>query len=344
VKGETVKNLRVSNFEKINNSWNNDVFSFSLTYTDEIIEQRHNLILKAYSDKVYPDLAMKHRDGEDIRKCCDESEVLKSLGRLDFSVPKVFLSECNPNFLGFPFVIMFREEVKQESNHSLDCFAQTLAKLHNFRLDELKIKAIEPPKNNVAFAKRWSIHFKDLLEKTKPTKRLREDIDFAIKWLDSNVSDNYCPQYCLVHGDFTPDNVFLNGYSRFIVLDWEWAEIGDPAYDVGYAYHFVRLLHDPESPESEEKADRFISEYTRNFRGDIRQRLEFYQVVGILRLAILFNSVLTNPLRAYKFHGSKALIAFPFIRRPFIAKKIGTYEELFWLNYSKNFLESTLKR
>jgi hypothetical protein len=142
-----------------------------------------------------------------------------------------------------------------------------------------------------------------------------------------------------------------------IVLDWDSIEIGDPAYDVGYAYHFVKFFSDPKNPNSAEKiAERFISEYNRNFLGDISERLEFYKMVGILGTSIYCSSGLSNPMYAYKNHRRKVLptfpflgslfilLGFPFIRRPFVARQLAAEGDLLWLKYFECFLEETLKR
>jgi len=254
---------------------------------------------------------------------------------------------------------MQKEEVVQKSiNEIVDCFASTLAYLHNLKVAELGIAVVRPPKDEYAFARRWPIHFKHYLNlETKHDKRLKKDFNLAIRWLNSNVSNNYCPQYCLLHGDYHPSNVCVTKDSRLIVLDWDSIEIGDPAYDVGYAYHFVKFFSDPQNSNSaEETAERFVSEYKRNFHGDISTRLEFYKMVGLLGTSIYYSSGLSNPLYAYKYHRRKVLTTFPFLSGPLIllgfpflrwslvARQLAAEGDLLWLKYFESFLEETLKR
>jgi aminoglycoside phosphotransferase (APT) family kinase protein len=349
--------IRVSNVLKIGGGFWNDVFSFSLSYVNGGTLKNCRLVLKTYLENIDPVLKA-YIHNEDLRKCVREFQLLRSLGYIGFPVPEVFLCECDSRFLGYPFIIMQKEEVVQKSiNEIVDCFASTLAKLHNLKVDELGISVLRPPKNQYAFARRWPIHFMHYLNlETKHDKKLKKDFNLAIQWLNSNVSNNSCPQYCLVHGDYHPGNVCVTKDFRMIVLDWDSIEIGDPAYDVGYAYHFVRFFSDPKNPDSAEKtAQRFVSEYKRNFQGDISPRLEFYKMVGILGTSIYYSSGLSSPIYACKYHQRKVLptfpflscplilLGFPFLRWPIVATQLGTEGDLLWLKYFENFLETTLK-
>jgi aminoglycoside phosphotransferase (APT) family kinase protein len=350
--------IKVSNVIKIGGGLSSDIYSLSLTYTDGGTAQQRNLVVKTYLENIDPVLKA-YIHNVDLRKCVREFQALRSLGRIGFPVPEVYLCECDSRFIGYPFVIMQKEEVVQKSiNELVDCFAATLANLHNLKVAELGINVLRPPEDEYGFARRWPVHFKEYLNlETKHDKRLKKDFKLAIRWLNSNVSNNYCPQYCLLHGDYHPGNVCVTKDSRMIVLDWDSIEIGDPAYDVGYAYHFVKFFSDPTNPNSAEKtAERFVSEYTRNFHGNISQRLEFYKMVGILGTSIYYSSGLSNPIYAYKYHRRKILptfpflsglfilLGFPFLRWSPVARQLGAEGDLLWLKYFENFLKATLKR
>ena len=110
---------------------------------------------------------------------------MRSLGNIGFPVPKVFLCECDSQFIGYPFVIMQKEEVFQKSiNEMVDYFASTLANLHNLKMTELGISVLRSPENQYGFARRWPIHFKHYLNlETKHDKRLKEDFYRAFNGL-----------------------------------------------------------------------------------------------------------------------------------------------------------------
>jgi thiamine kinase-like enzyme len=133
------------------------------------------------------------------------------------------------------------------------------------------------------------------------------------------------------------------------VIDWEGVAIGDPAFDVGYAYHMVKLMYNLKNSDSGEKAaERFVSEYTKNFEGDVEPRLEYYKVVGILGVTIAVSLLISNPLEAYKRFGRKALarsLAFPFLRFHFVNRKWMNADFLVsYLQYFQEFVETNLKR
>ena len=349
--------IKISNVMKIGGGFWNDVFSMSLTYVDGGISQSRNLVLKTYLENIDPVLKA-YIYHEDLRKCVREFQVLRSLNRIGFPVPEALLCECDSRFLDYPFIIMQKEEVAQKNiNEILDCFASTLANLHNLKVDDLGIDVIKSPKDGYAFAKRWPIHFEQYLNlESKHEKSLKKDFNLAIQWLKTNASKNYCRNYSLLHGDYHPGNVCVTKDSKMVVLDWDSIEIGDPAFDVGYAYHFIKFFSDSKNPDSAERvAERFISEYMRNFHGDISRTLEFYKVVGILGTSIYYSSGLSNPVYAYKYHRRKVaptfpylswlfiLLGFPFLRWPLVARQLGTETDNYWLKYSQDFLERTVK-
>ena len=52
------------------------------------------------------------------------------------------------------------------------------------------------------------------------------------------VEELECEQYALIHGDYSPGNVLMSGEGPYII-DLEDARVGDPLYDVAYAYVFM---------------------------------------------------------------------------------------------------------
>lgn len=349
--------IKVSNIINIGGVNSQNVYSLSLTYVEAETARHRKLVLKTYRPQNIDPVLEAYIYNEDLRRWVREFQTLRSLGRVGFPVPEVYLCENDSSFLGFPFVIMNREETVQKIPTDLDSFAATLAHLHNLSVADLKIDVLRSPEDEYAFARRWPIHFKHYLNlENKHDKRIRKDFDIAVRWLDSNAPNTYCPQYRLIHGDYHPANVSSTKDSRMIVLDWESVEIGDPAFDVGYAYHFIKFFSDPTNPDSAEKiAERFVSEYTRNFHGDISRSLEFYKIVGILSISIYCSSGLSSFTKAYSYHQRQILptipflsgliifLGFPFIRWPWVARQLGASSDIYWLRYFESFIEKTMK-
>jgi aminoglycoside phosphotransferase (APT) family kinase protein len=345
---ESADKFSVLNLKKVSGGVTNDLYSFLLTFSKQGIEHQLKLILKIYPETT--SLWFKtYRPNEDVRKYVREFEAMRSLERLNFPVPHVYLCECDPFFLGYPFVIMQQEKIKQESDNNLGRFAATLAHLHNLKVDELGIKSLAFPKDDSAFAKEWPFRFKHVIGETRHYRSLKRDFEYAIHWLEANSVNNRCPQYCLIHGEYHPGHTIVTSDNILKVIDWEGVAIGDPAFDVGYAYHMVKLMYNrKKSGSGEEAAERFISEYAKSFDGDVEQRLAYYKVVGILGVTIAVSSLMSNPLEAYRRFGRGALersLTYPFFRLNSLTRE--WLEEDFvvsYLRYCQDFIKNTLKQ
>jgi aminoglycoside phosphotransferase (APT) family kinase protein len=274
--------------------------------------------------------------------CVKEFQVLRGLERAGFPAPKAYLCELDSNILGNPFMIMQKEEPTQSESEgdsdNIIRFAKNLARLHSLDITTLGIDVLKTPEDMYAFARRCLLYFKILLNlSARHDKELKRDFKFAVRWLESNLAKACCPKYCLVHGDYRARiNTILTKYSKTVLLDWETAEIGDPAYDVGYAYARTR------AELGKKTADRFVREYMRYFDGDLTERLLFYKLVGHLRPAITHSSILSNPQTAYEIRGTKAFLLFPFLQLQFIAQMTGTNQDVILVESFKEFMRENL--
>ena len=341
-------NVKVSNIRPLSGGMTNNTYSFLLTFFQKGVEQRFELVMKVYSEKVGLWSKIHHAD-EDIRPYVREFEVLRSLERADFPVPHAYLSEYDSSFFGYPFLIMQKEKIIKQSVFPMDRFASTLANLHNLEVKELKIKSLNFPNDSGSFARERQICLKQYLNETRHYRVLKKDFNYAISWLESNVSKNDCPQYCLIHGEYHPGHGLLTKDNVLKVIDWESVQIGDPAFDVGYAYHILKLMYDHKNLTSGEGvAERFVSDYSKNFKGDVHSRLEFYKMVGLLGVAVVVSSWISNPLEAYKSFGTKSFaraLAFPLIHSQFFAKSWLNSDFLVsYLQYSQDYIKTALRR
>ena len=339
--------IRVLNIKKLSGGMTNNVYSFLLRFTEGDSEQSLNLVLKGYSNEVSLWFKISH-PGEEVRKYLREYDTLKALQIVGFPASYVYFFEVDSFFLGYPFLIMRQETGIQESVSNIDSFAVTLATLHNLEVDNLGLRSLIFPDNDFEFVRDRLDCLKLFLKETKHYGFLKKDFDYAISWLESNVANNNCPKYCLIHGEYHPGHTLLKNDNGLTVIDWESVAIGDPAFDVGYAYHMVKLMCNKKAPNSgEQAAEYFVSEYTKIYQGDVHQRLEFYKVVGILGVAIVVSSWMSNPLRAYRLFGCNAFaraLAFPFLRSQYLTKR--------WLNedffvscllYCQDFIQRNLR-
>jgi Ser/Thr protein kinase RdoA (MazF antagonist) len=61
----------------------------------------------------------------------------------------------------------------------------------------------------------------------------------------ARVSDGHDESAVLVHGDYGPNNVLMDGAAEEViaVVDWEWAHAGEPVEDVAWCEWIVRMHH-----------------------------------------------------------------------------------------------------
>lgn len=322
--------LKRLNTRKIGNA----SYSFMLSYKYQDQLQQKYLILKIYRKTLDP-VFRKHVNNENIDRCFKEFQVLKSLEKVYFPVPKALACETDTNVIGNPFLIMQKEEISPKNIFNIKMFAKELAVLHSLDIDKLGITAIKLPKNSYDFARDCLIYVRLYLNiYPKHNKELMKDFEFAINWLKSNLRDNRCSKYRLLHGDYRARlNAILTKDGRMLVTDWEDAQIGDPMYDVGIAY--VRN----EVDFGKKTADRFVQEYLSYFDEDVSEKIRFYKLIAYLRLAVTHSSVLSAPLRAYEIRGTKALLLFPFIHLPFIKTVAGTDSDIIWVKNFRKFVK-----
>ena len=314
------KNVRAENIRRLHGGIANNLYSFSLAFTSGPLEHCRFLVLKAYRENnvFWQKKGYQNRGGE---KDILEFQVLQHLGKVGFPVPQVYFFEHNSSFLGYPFIVMEKLEVVP-GTPSMSILASLLAQLHELRLEKLGIKPLRIPEDGNEFAKNWAILFSQKMNITQPV-RLRRIFGLAIDWVHSNSKDNYCSQYSLLHGDYQPSHVVLTKHSGPRVIDWEKTLVGDPAYDVAYAYHMIKLAGNPKNPRKNEKyAEQFISEYQKYTQMDVSQRLEFYKVVTILALTIKAISIVSSPLNAYRHFGVKAFFEYPFLHFPLATRQL----------------------
>lgn len=314
----------LGNVSRLGGGMSNLVYSFSLVCLKNDEKRRLSLILRTSRSK-------------SETKILKEFEILSALNRLNFPAPKVYKYETSSPHFGEPFLIMERvegeefgsclERVGEEEALKLaEDFAKTVVQLHRIDWQRLELSRIGSPRTSVEYAEMQVALVKHLSGYLGIERELRS----VIEWLRANARLSPSKRYTLVHGDLGPDNVMVDREGRIVFVDWEGTEVGDPAADVGYAYHFLKMT--PVWPPSKrgKLAEHFVSSYLRN-SGQPLPNLEFYKIVTALRLA-LFLRLFRSPVFAFKVLKAQVILLpifyFLFIR-PFAG-------------YLSNFLERRL--
>ena len=212
-------------------------YSFFSTFSLGESKQQKELLLKVY----------KEGNKENGRK---EFALLKFLKDKNLPVPTPYCFKENDPATGKSFIIMERVAGKHPSfpfpddestKHFVKEMAKCLALIHNVELDHIE--------NSDFLCRQYENKQKKLLDIRSficnrnipllgfcppPQRRFI----LAVKRLGHIEPKKVSPK--LIHLDYEPNHVLvLNG--RCIVVDWGEASIGDPAYDVAWTYHKLRL-------------------------------------------------------------------------------------------------------
>ena len=303
-------NIRVCKLSRLSGGIH-DAYMFSVAYLYESEGHTVNLVLKFYS--------------ESNEGCQKEYRVLKALEEVNFSVPHVYLQETDEKFFGVPFVIMEKVEGRplKEYVKNLDKkailnvikrLAETLAFLHELDWNQVELGFLSPPENEYSYARKqglWENELPDYVEK--------RGFQWATNWLKTNASKCPCNRYSLLHNDMNMKNFLITKEEKIIFLDWEWAEIGDPLKDVGYAYHNIRHMFGLRNIDTKgvEIALYFLKQYIKSSKRKIDSfSLRFYIFSAGLREAIYLRHVSNlakRPSSVSKIFGAKYLPFFALI-------------------------------
>jgi len=171
-----------------------------------------------------------------------EYRVLRALAETDVPVPPVFALEEDTATLGVPFYLMERVEGRVFSDCSLPdlgrgerraiylSMAETLAKLHALRPDELGLSDFDRPGNYFERQiDRWSKQYR-----TSEGPRIPA-LDRLLDWLPANMPADD-GDVAIAHGDFRLGNMLFHPTEPRVVavLDWELSTLGHPLADLGF--------------------------------------------------------------------------------------------------------------
>lgn len=158
--------------------------------------------------------------------------------------------------------------------------AVLLARVHCLDVDEAGLSQVLTAPADPARAEldHWIAEL-DRVE-LEPHPGLRE----VIAWLADHLPS---PVPCrLVHGDFRPANVLVDGGRVTALLDWELAHLGDPHDDLGwYTCSVYRREH---FLEGRWELHDFLARWSAESGMEVEpERLHFWQVMSTFRLAVI---------------------------------------------------------
>ncbi|MEM9977862.1 MAG: phosphotransferase [Cyanobacteria bacterium P01_D01_bin.2] len=148
--------------------------------------------------------------------------------------------------------------------------AETLARLHRLPLDR-PVHQLMPPLQRVSHP--LTLFFQESLDYARPYLKSPQADPEIVAMLEALLAKaearlsaerllSEYPYGCLVHSDHTYENWVINGHSAYLI-DWEWAEIGSPAGDLGHFLSPVTVCRRHGHRMSPEDQQFFLTAYYR---------------------------------------------------------------------------------
>jgi aminoglycoside phosphotransferase (APT) family kinase protein len=176
-----------------------------------------------------------------------EFAVLRALGSSRLPAPQARWLDAKGEWLGRPSLIMHREPGEcdyrvvngdrplAERTDLARRFCELLAEVHSLDWRSVGLgEVLDDPGEQAARTElgRWQgILRQDQLEALP-------ELDIAVDWLRENAPTSR--RTVLVHADFKPGNILLQGDRISSLLDWELAHLGDPLEDLGWVTQPLR--------------------------------------------------------------------------------------------------------
>ncbi|HET7628239.1 MAG TPA: aminoglycoside phosphotransferase family protein [Bacillales bacterium] len=151
--------------------------------------------------------------------------------------------------------------IEDDVEGALVKLAEILAKIHAFP---------------VASCKDFSLPRYDFIDYFYPQHERFSDLNRVLEQL---VNSAKIKQTSLIHGDFHLNNV-LEKDGRFTVIDWTNGQLGDPRYDLAWAYVLIRIYF------GKKQQAVFLSEYKKHLSFPL-ETLERFEALACLRWLLL---------------------------------------------------------
>jgi len=228
------------------------------------------------------------------------------LSNFDVPVPKVYFADAEGKIANRPFLLiqMVKGELfssllkKGKGREFVESLARSLHKFHSVRLNDPNMKLERKTlREEISDLK---ILAAALLAFSMSPVTFRRVYKALSRISRMPFKGN---QLALLHGDCSPENaVYCDGI--LYLIDLESVYVGDPAFDVGYAYHFIKFS----TPYDPGLADHFLKTYEA-LHGKI-VNLEICMRLAALKLAVFIKFLSNINLLTVALLGLKRAIEF----------------------------------
>ena len=216
----------------------------------------------------------------------EEYRLIKALHAHGVAVPRPFALEESGSVFGSPFLLVERlpgasighmyDLPKTRNKRLADDIAVRLAAIHKVPLSAFDNRVsgatIKTSEKNLAWIREGYRNWQAL---NMPSAIY----DLAWEWLTRNVEVNDKAPRTMVHGDYGFNNLLIDGDKVSAILDWEFAHIGNPAYDLGYFWCMADSLS---------SGDEFLEAYaSAGVPLPDKEQLDYNIVFAVARLGVM---------------------------------------------------------
>jgi len=291
--GEILK-TKVENVFRIPGGFSKETFLFDTVHADG---SREALVLRR-------DLPA----GPSQTTVVDEFKVLRAVHRAGLPVPEPVFVEPDAAVLGQPFLLMRRIEGSADAGGkprevALE-LARILARLHTLDPEKLDAGFGAIPRDAAECADFLIDHWHAiwLRKRLEPAPVLAR----AFGWLRAS-RPAAVSRVSVVHTDVGMHNLLVHDGKIRALLDWEFARVGDPADDLGYARpHVEKLLG----------WDEFLAEYyARGGPVYLEENARWYEVWRSVRNAVACTAGLAGFVSGENLQVNQALVGIGLYRQ-----------------------------
>jgi len=292
------ENVQVSNLHSMRiQGMSNRMRVFSIAYTSRKRVFRRVLVMRIYRNQSREKLSREYR-------------ALKMLKAKGIPVPEALMLEADGRAVGEPFMVMekingvsasYFLDNDENALSTVDMLARLLASLHTIEPTTLFPCGVSKSELAGTLEFRESILSQvrrriSLGYITSLSPLIRSQYLKAITRLE--MTKVQPSRLTLIHGDFGPDHVLLTQNGP-VIVDWEGIRVGDPAYDVGWVYHIIRIegqamidhrfVRVPNRASiSFDLGEEFLKHYE-HYSGSEPVNLGFYKDLAAIKLATILD-------------------------------------------------------
>jgi len=229
-----------------------------------------NVIFRLNSDRlirVAVNSPNQRFEGDFTRLTAFESKILNYLKGTGLT--QELITEQLQSSNDFPYTYLMTDYLSGQpmdySRRHLQQCAQTLAKLHRLpeqpgyeNVQQLTPEVEEVTQPLTLFFQESQNYAQPYFEASEAEPEIIEMLQSVLAKAEQRLSSESLlatyPHQCLVHGDHTYENWVINDEHAYLI-DWEWAEIGSPAGDLGHFLSPVTIqrFHDYQMPAADQQ-------------------------------------------------------------------------------------------